>query len=327
MGVKVEPVEIQTSPKAGKSKHGFYRTRRRTLTFYLFVSPWILGFLLLTVVPLIQGMWFSFTNYEGISMATLKWVGLANYQEALTSDPDVAFSLGRTLLWGLYNLPAWLILSFAMALILNQRTRGSGIFRTLYYLPSVVPVVAALTAWKVILDKNTGWLNAFLNNFQPGIATGWLSDYALQGMTMIAVWTGLGSGMVIFLAGLQNIPDELVEAAKIDGANRLQIFRHVTLPLMTPILFLQLIMGLIGSFQQLNLPLVMTQVGISRNAAPPRPIFLYMMHVYQQIFVYHKYGYGTALLWLLFVAVLILTLVIFMTEKYWVFSDAPREGG
>lgn len=327
MSVKSERVDIQGTTKISSTRHGFNRTKRRTLTFYLFISPWLAGFLLITIIPLVLGLLTSFTNYEGISMATMRWVGLANYQEAFTSDPDVVFSLGRTLLWGLFNLPTWLILSFAMALILNQRTRGSGIFRTLYYLPSVVPVVAALTAWKIILDKNTGWLNAFLNNFQPGIATGWLSDYALQGMTMIAVWTGLGSGMVIFLAGLQNIPDELVEAAKIDGANVFQIFRHITLPLMTPILFLQVIMGLISSFQQLNLPLVLTQVGISRNAVPPRPIYLYMMHVYQQIFVYHKYGYGVALLWLLFIAVLILTLVIFWSEKFWVFSERPKEGG
>ncbi len=239
------------------------REQRRTLTFYLFISPWLLGFVLLTIIPLLVGFLTSLTNYEGLSLNNLRFVGTANYLRAFTADEEVKFSLGRTLLWGLFNLPAWLILSFAMALILNQNIKGHGFFRTLYYLPSVVPVVAAITAWKVILDKNYGWLNGFISLFRPGTAIGWLSDYALQGMTMIAVWTGLGTGMVIFLAGLQNIPDELVEAARLDGAGSFQVFRYVTLPLMTPIIFLQLILGLIGVFQQVNLPLVLTQMGIS----------------------------------------------------------------
>ena len=180
-----------------KARRSLTRIQRRTLTFYLFISPWLLGFVLLTVVPLLVGFLTSLTNYEGLSLANLRFVGMANYVRAFTSDAEVKFSLGRTLMWGLLNLPAWLILSFGMALILNQNVKGHDFFRTLYYIPSVVPVVAAITAWKVILDKNAGWLNGFISIFRPGTAIGWLSDYALQGMTMIAVWTGLGAGMVI----------------------------------------------------------------------------------------------------------------------------------
>ena len=302
------------------------RAQRRTVTFYLFISPWLLGFIFLTTIPLILGILTSFTNYEGLSIANMRFVGIANYVRAFSSDPEVEFSLGRTLLWGLFNLPLWLILSFLTALILNQNLKGQGFFRTLYYLPSVVPVVAAVTAWKVILDKNAGWLNGLISIVRPGTAIGWLSDYALQGMTLIGVWTGLGAGMVIFLAGLQNIPDELVEAARIDGANSFQVFRHITLPLMTPIIFLQLIMGLIGVFQQLNLPLVFTQIGISRGAVPPRQIYLYMIHAYRQIFISNRWGYGIALVLILFVGVFLLTLVVFWTEKYWVYTERPGEG-
>lgn len=302
------------------------RVQRRTLTFYLFISPWILGFVFLTIIPLVVGFLTSLTNYEGLSLTNLRFVGTANYVRAFTADADVQFSLGRTLMWGLFNLPAWLILSFGMALILNQNIRGHGFFRTLYYLPSVVPVVAAITAWKVILDKNVGWLNGFISLFRPGTAIGWLSDYALQGMTMIAVWTGLGAGMVIFLAGLQNIPDELVEAARIDGASSFQVFRYITLPLMTPIIFLQLILGLIGVFQQVNLPLVLTQVGIARGAVPPRQIYLIMIHIYRQIFISNRWGYAFSLIWLLFIGVALLTLAVFWTEKYWVYSERPEEG-
>jgi multiple sugar transport system permease protein len=318
--------EKNTAVSTKVEGRGLTRGQRRTVTFYLFISPWLLGFIFLTTIPMLLGFLTSFTNYEGLSIANLRFVGLTNYVRAFTADPEVGFSLGRTLLWGLFNLPTWLILSFAMALILNQNVRGQGFFRTLYYLPSVVPVVAAITAWKVILDKNAGWLNGIIDLFIPGTAIGWLSDYAMPGMTMIAVWTGLGTAMVIFLAGLQNIPDELVEAARIDGANSFQIFRYITLPLMTPVIFLQLVMGLIGVFQQLNLPLVLTQVGISTGAVPPRQIYLYMIHVYRQIFISSRWGYGIALLWLLFIGVFVLTLIVFWTEKYWVYSDRPEEG-
>jgi multiple sugar transport system permease protein len=146
-------------------------------------------------------------------------------------------------------------------------------------------------------------------------------------MTLVAVWSGLGSGMVIFLAGLQNIPDELVEAAKIDGANGWQIFRHITFPLMTPVIFFQLVVGLIGSFQQLTLPLVLSVVGLTQATVPPRSIYLYMIHTYQQIFINQRYGYGIALLWLLTIGVVALTLLLFWSQKFWVYQGDYAEGG
>lgn len=311
----------RTIPK----RRGMTRQQRRTLAFYAFILPWLLGFFFLGIIPLVVGFLTSLTNYDGINIATIKFMGLANYLRAF-KDPDVIFSLGRTLIWMLLNLPIWLVMSFTLALILNQDVKGRGIFRTLYYLPSVVPMVAAITAWKVFLDKNNGLLNGAISLFRPGTAIGWLSSYAMQGMTLIAVWTGLGYGMIIFLAGLQGIPDELVEAAKIDGANTFQVFRHITMPLMTPVLFFQLVMGLISSFQQLNLPLILTNVGLSQGGVPPRAIYLYMIHDYQQIFISSRYGYGTALLWILFIGVILLTALVFWSGNFWVYSDAPKEG-
>jgi len=302
------------------------RNQRRTLTFYLFVSPWLIGFVLLGIFPLLVGLLTSFTNYDGLNLDTVKFVGLGNYERAF-EDPDVSFSLVRTILWGLANLPLWLVLSFLLALILNQDVKGRGLFRTIFYLPSLIPITAAVTAWRIILEKNFGMLNASISLFTPEpVAFGWLSDYSLPGMTSIAIWGGLGYGMVIFLAGLQGIPDELKEAAQIDGANGWQVFRHITLPLMTPVIFFQLVLGLIGSFQQLNLPLLVTKVGIAASSVPPRPIYLYMIHTYQQIFTSGRYGYGTALLWMLFIGILILTWIVFWSEKYWVYSGAS-EGG
>jgi ABC-type sugar transport system permease subunit len=307
----------------------FYLTRqqRRTLTFYAFVAPWLLGFIFLSVFPLVVGFITSLTNYDGLNLETIKFVGWDNYARAF-EDPDVRFSLWRTILWMLANLPLWLILSFLLALILNQDVKGRGFFRTLFYLPSLIPFTAAVTAWRIILEKNFGMLNAFISLFTPEpVAIGWLSDYSLPGMTSIAIWSGLGAGMVIFLAGLQGIPDELKEAAQIDGANGWQVFRHITLPLMTPVIFFQLVLGLIGSFQQLNLPLIVTKVGIAASSVPPRPIYLYMIHTYRQIFTEGRYGYGTALVWLLTIGSLLLTAVVFWSEKYWVYAGDSQEGG
>jgi multiple sugar transport system permease protein len=318
--------DMTLGSRAIAKRRGMTRQQRRTLSFYTFILPWLLGFIFLGIIPLVVGFLTSLTNYDGINIATIKFIGAANYLRAF-KDPDVIFSIGRTLIWMLLNLPIWLVMSFTLALILNQDVKGRGIFRTLYYLPSVVPTVAAITAWKVFLDKNNGLLNGAISLFRPGTAIGWLSNYAMQGMTLIAVWTGLGYGMIIFLAGLQGIPDELVEAAKIDGANTFQVFRHITMPLMTPVLFFQLVMGLISSFQQLNLPLILTNVGLSQGQVPPRAIYLYMIHDYQQIFVSNRYGYGTALLWILFVGVILLTTLVFWSGNFWVYSDASKEGG
>lgn len=295
----------------------------------MFLMPWFLGLVFLTIIPLVFGFAISLTNYDGLNLFNSKFMGLQNYTRAF-SDPYVPFSLGRTLLWTALNLPLWMGLSFILALILNQDVKGRGFFRTLYYLPSVIPAVAGVTIWKIMLDKNNGFLNGAINLFQPGVSIGWLTTYALQGMTLIAVWSGLGAGMVIFLAGLQNIPDELVEAARIDGANTWQVFRHITLPLMTPIIFFQLIQGLIGSFQQLVYPLLLGAgvTGGTQSYAPPQSIYLYMIKTFNEIYGNQRYGYGSALLWLLTIGVTVLTFIVFWSAKFWVYSgDTPETGG
>jgi multiple sugar transport system permease protein len=319
---------IADNVSAPRKPRSVNRAKRRSRTFYAFITPWLLGLIFLTLIPLIFGFVISLTNYDGLNLFNAKFMGLQNYTRAF-SDEYVSLSLGRTLIWTALNLPLWMGLSFVLALILNQDVKGRGFFRTLYYLPNVVPAVAGVTIWKVLLDQNNGLLNGVINFFQPGIAVGWLTTYALQGMTVIAVWSGLGYGMVIFLAGLQNIPDELVEAAKIDGANAWQVFRHITLPLMTPVIFFQLIMGLIGSFQQLVYPLLLgTGSSGTMSYTTPRSIYLYMIKTYSEIFTNQRYGYGTALLWLLTIGVTALTLFVFWSQKFWVYSgDTPETGG
>jgi len=293
------------------------------MTFYLFIAPWLLGFIFLSVLPLALGLLTSFTNYDGLNLSSLKFVGLGNYTKML-SDPDFGFSMGKTLQWAALNLPVWIVLSFLLALILNQGVRGRDFFRTLYYMPYVIPTVAMVWIWKIFLDKNYGLFNAFLSVFKPGTSIPWLSEYALVGLTAIAVFGGLGWGMVIFLAGLQGIPDELMDAARIDGANRLQVFRNVTLPLMTPVIFLVLLNGLISSFQQFILPMLLG-TGTSQLSYPPRDAYFYMLHTYRQLFTYQRFGYGIALLWVLFVVIMFFTVLLFRSERYWVHSDGGAQ--
>ena len=253
------------------------RSWRRTAAFYGFVSPWLIGLVLLGVIPLILGFLTSLTDYDGLNLATTDYVGLRNYGRAL-ADPDARYAFGRTLLWGALNTSIWIILSFTLALILYQDIRSRGLFRTLCYLPSIVPVVGTVWIWKILLHKNFGLVNGLISLFRPGTAIPWLSGWALPSLIVIAGWSGLGWGMTVFLAGLQDIPDELVEAARIDGAATRQVFRHVTVPLMTPVIFFVLVNGLIGSFQQPAIPVLLSATGTGSGYATPKPIYLYMVH-------------------------------------------------
>jgi multiple sugar transport system permease protein len=300
------------------------RERRQAGAFYLFISPWLLGFIFLSIVPLLVGLFISFSNYDGLNLMAIKWVGLRNYTRAL-GDTETQYALQRTALWTLLNVPLWLGISFGLALLMNQNVRGRGFFRTIFYLPSAVPVVATVWIWKIFLDKNYGLVNGLLGLIQPGTALPWLTDYALQSLTAISLWTGLGSGMVIFLAGLQGIPTELEEAARIDGASGFQVWRHVTLPLMTPVLFFQLVLAIISSMQAFVVPMLISPGAGSLSNLPPRGVYLYMIHAFQQIFVFRRFGYGIAMLWLLFILVIVLTFLVFRTQRYWVYYETEME--
>ena len=293
------------------------RSRRaaRKWAFYAMISPWLIGFLFLGVIPLVVGLLASFTNYDGLNVNSYKWLGLRNFTR-IAQDSEALYSLRRTFLWSALNVPIWLILSFALALILNQSIRARGFFRTLFYLPSIIPAVGAVWAWRLLLDPNNGVVNAIISIFKPGTAILWTTDYALQSLTLISVWQGAGVGMVIFLAGLQGIPRELEEAAFLDGATQLQSFRHITIPLMTPVLFFQLVLGIIGSLQQFALPMLLA--GGRLGSVPPRDAYFFVVHVMRQIFTFSRFGYGLALMWMLFVIIVLLTIIVFWSSRFWV---------
>jgi len=306
---------------------GISRSRMRQRAFWLFITPWILGFIFLTAAPLILGFATSLTNFDGLNLPTLKFVGLNNYARAL-GDEDATYAMGRTAVFVLTSVPLMLVVSMTLAVVLNQDVKGRGVFRTILYIPYVIPVVAGAFSWKLLADRNVGFFNGVVDIFVPGFAVNWLGEQSTVILVAFCTWTVAGEGMIIFLAGLQGIPTELREAAQIDGASAWRTFRSIVLPLMTPVIFFQLVMGLIGALQTFVQAVLLAPVqsgGVAMETLPPRPNQLFMVYDYMQIFVRHRYGYGVALLWILFVMVLILALIVFISERYWVYYEV--EGG
>jgi multiple sugar transport system permease protein len=293
---------------------------RHAATFYLLTSPWLVGFVVLSAIPLVMAFVMSLSNYDGLNLEYVQFVGAENYLRAL-SDPDAQHALSRTLLLMAVVVPLGLVIQLALALMVNQPIRFANLFRTIFYLPYVIPVVAAAWVWKIFVDPTGGLLNGFIGIVVPDMNVRWLVEYPTVVLALLTIWGAAGGGMVLFLAGLQGIPSEYREAAMIDGASRLQVTRHVTLPLLTPVIFFNLVTGIIGTLQILVQPMLLAPgiLGLSPGTVPPRDNYLYAVHAYLEIFVKQLFGYGSALLWLLFVVVLGLTLVLFRTSRRWVF--------
>ena len=311
---------------APHTRRRWFASRRvqKNIAFYLFITPWLLGLIFLVLIPVLGGVAISFTNYDGLNASNLKFLGFRNYTR-IFGDEDALWSLQRILLWTALNVPLWLCLSFILAYLLNQGIRARGFFRTMYYLPSVIPLVAVGWIGRLMLHPTLGLVNQTLDLIFPGVQINWLTEYAMIALTTVAVWTGLGSGIVIFLAGLQGIPVALEEAAVIDGANRFQSLRHVTIPLMTPIIFYQMVLSIVAAMQYFALPMLLAPTagggGGSLGAAPTRAVYLFMVHSFRQAFGFHRYGYATALTWFLVILILLFTAVLFWSAPKWVHSE------
>lgn len=289
-------------------------------TFYAFVSPWLIIFITLGVFPLLYGLYLSFTNYTGFNMDKLKFVGFNNYKTVF-EDSESMYALGRTLLVTAINVPLSLAIGLLLAILLNLKIKGLSWYRTAFYMPSVVPVVSTVLMWKFIFSGE-GLLNTFFTRLHlPQVS--WLGyDYATTALILMLLW-GAGSSLLINLAGLKGIPADLYEAAEIDGASPIRKFFAVTLPLMTHILFLNLIMGIIASLQMYIQPILLT--GKTLLDAPIKPNYLYLVHAFQQIFAFQRFGYGLALMWVLFIAILLLTVLVFYSSRYWVYYETEQE--
>ncbi|WP_207922547.1 sugar ABC transporter permease [Micromonospora sp. KC606] len=291
--------------------------------FYLFVSPWVLGFVLLTALPLGYALLVSFTNFNGVS-SRWRWVGTRNYTE-LVRDTDAISSLMRTLAFTAISVPLMVAGGLGLAVLLNRRLKAVGLFRTIFFLPSVVPVVAMAIMWKLIFNRDGGILNAILEKISIG-PIAWLVDpNAFYALIILTLW-GLGGGMVIMLAALQGVPVELEEAAVVDGANRWHVFRHVTVPMISPIIFFQIVTGIIASFQIVIQPLLLAETNqVGAVAQVPQSTHLYMVQVYQEFFANNRYGYGSAMLWVFFLVILTITLLVQRSSRLWVHYQVDSE--
>jgi multiple sugar transport system permease protein len=274
-----------------------------------FISPWIFGFLLFTVTPVLLSLYWSFCRYSLLKPAVFH--GLANYRQ-MVHDGDFWKSLGVTLYYASMALPASMIVSLGLALLLNQKIKGQGIYRTLIFLPSLVPIVASALLWMWIFNSRYGLLNEMLAKI--GISgPGWLTDarWAMPSLALMSLWS-TGHTVIIYLAGLQDVPTELYESAEIDGANSWHRLWHVTIPMITPVIFFNLIMAIIGTFNVFAMPYMMTAGG------PAHSTYFYAMYLFDNAFVFLKMGYACALAWIQLIIVLVLTIFAFMTARRWV---------
>lgn len=299
------------------SRRYMTRRKREALWGYVFASSWILNFMLFSLFPFVFAIYLSFCYFQGLG--TIRWIGLYNYQK-MFRDPMVAHSLWVTFKYTLMSVPINMVSGVAMAVLLNQKVRGLGVWRTIYYLPAVLPQIAALMLWGWIFSHH-GILNWFLSLFGFK-AVDWLTNEytVLPAFIIMNLWY-VGSGVLIYLAAMQNVPTEFYEAAQIDGANAWQRFWHITIPQISPILFMQLIFNIIGSLQTFSQVIVM----IGNNPNPGALFFSF--YVYQQFFLSNQYGYAAALSWLLFAIIAVITALTFKWSQAWVYYEGMRTKG
>jgi multiple sugar transport system permease protein len=293
--------------------------RREAIAGYVFLLPWLIGFLWFVLGPVLVALVMSFTDYTG-GTSPLNFVGLANYSDMLSGDPLFRQSLRVTALFTTLTVPLGLCLSLGIAVLLNQKVRLLPLWRTIFYLPSLVTGAAIALLWQFMFNEQFGLLNSVLNSFNI-VGVPWLSseDWVIPSLVIASLW-GSTNGMLVFLSGLQAIPTELYEASMLDGAGSLRKFWHITIPLLTPTIFYNLILGIITSFQVFTLVFVLT-TGMNGGSVggPNYASYVYSIYIYQTAFQFNRLGYAAALGWALFVVVLLLTLAVFRTARYWVF--------
>ncbi len=290
--------------------------RREALEGYLFILPWALGYLLFRLGPLLASLFLSLTNYDGSGLP--KYIGLQNYQYLFTQDPRIIDSIRSTLQFVGGFLPLSLILGLGIAILMNQKVPGILAFRGIYYLPAVTTGVAVSLLWLFVFNKQFGVLNAILSWFgAPKI--GWLVDqhWVMVSFILMSLW-GVGGTMIVYLAGLQSIPTELTESATIDGANTVQRFFNITLPLLTPTIFFNLITGLIGAFQTFETAYIMTGGG------PNYRTYFFGLNIYLTSFRSLQFGYASTIAWILFILIAALTLFVMSTSRRWVYYAGER---
>jgi multiple sugar transport system permease protein len=297
--------------------------RREELAAYLFLAPWIIGFLVFLVAPIGMSLYAAFTNWVIINPPP-RWIGLENFVTMFTGDRFFYFSLGVTFRYVLMVLPPTIVLGLSLALLLNQKLRGMNFFRTVFYVPAVVSGVAVSILWLQLLDPDLGAINATLHALGVQDPPNWLNSatWALPAVALMSLW-GVGGSAILYLAGLQNIPSHLYEAAEIDGANRWQTFWRITLPLLSPTMFFMVITGLIGAFQVFT-PAYILGGGTKFSAS--RHLKFYLLHLYIKAFQEGKMGYASALAWVLVLISAIAVIIIYRSTEQYVYYEETGKG-
>lgn len=318
--MRVDQPEVHTSPVAAslgvRTRFRLSLREREAIAGYLAILPWFLGFLLFAAGPIVASFVLMFMRWEVITPP--RWTGTTNFQ-ALVADPLVRTSLENTLFYTALAVPLNLAAALVAASLLNVGVRGTNVYRAIIYLPSQMPLAASAILWFFIFSPTYGLANAVLDWF--GIPSQqWLWDVNLVKVSLVimAVWS-FGSAMIIFLAGLQGIPATLYEAAQIDGATTWARFTRITLPMLSPTIFFNLIVGIIGSFQ------VFTSVFIMTNGGPGNASLMLVLYIYRNAFQNFKMGYASVLAWVLFCIVLVLTLLQFVLSRRWVYYEGETK--
>ena len=293
------------------------RWNREALHAYVFMMPAILGILIFTLVPVVVSLFLSFTEYNIITDP--QWVGLANYTE-LFQERLFWQAFRVSAIYSVVSVPLNLALALGLAVLLNHKMRGMMIFRSVYYLPTVISGVGVAMLWRWLFNSEFGLINVLLA--KVGISgPAWLLDeqWALSALIITSMWS-VGGTTLIFLAGLQGIPQELYEAAEIDGAGRWSQFRSITLPLLSNVTFFNLVLGIIGALQ------VFTDAFVITRGGPNQATLFLAVYLYQHAFLYLNMGYASAIAWFMFLLVMVLTLLVFKSSPLWVFYESERKG-
>jgi multiple sugar transport system permease protein len=288
---------------------------KRALQAYLYLLPWILGLIIFWVGPIIASFYFSFNAYDVLTPP--QWIGLTNYQKAFFDDQLFWPSLGRTLKYSGIVVPLGLMGSLSLAALLNRGVKGTNIYRTMFYIPRLAPAVATAMLWKWLFNPSLGPINTALG--WVGIeGPGWMTrkEWAMPAIIIMNLWASVGGNtMLIFLASLQGVPQSLLEAAEIDGAGGWHKFRHVTLPMISPTILFNLVLGVIGALK------VFTSAYVATEGGPSYATWLYALHIYRHSFQYYRMGYGAALAWIFVVVVLFFTWIQMSLSNRWVYYE------
>jgi len=315
-----------------REKSGIAKFFRRNGAGYLFLAPWIIGFLVLTVYPMIYSLWLGFTDYDFTQPNSTQWIGFGNYVkmfgplfglsdfttatgEVMRVDPYYLKSLGVTFTYVFASVPLKLVIALAIAMLLNQKLRGLSFYRAIYYIPTLLGgSVAIAVLWRKLFEKD-GLINGLLATIGFTNLPSWITNphFSLWTLVLLSVWQ-FGSSMIIFLAGLKQIPEEYYEAASVDGANKTRQFFSITVPLLSPVILFNLVMQMISAFQAFTQAYI---IGGGKGGVLNSTLF-YTLHLYLQGWTYHEMGYASAMAWVLLFIIGVLTFLIFKSSNLWV---------